>query len=145
MRSFPDIPVDDVAMTLQEACAVYFRGADITPETLRAEARRGNLTIRRIGRRDWVTHAAMRKLVSPCQDQPKAPGSSSSTTGSPTPEEEPASSGSGSSATGRSLDALAAASSIANELKKGLRPTSPESSGPQSAKVISPDFQSRRS
>lgn len=40
---------EDAPMTLQEACKVIFGGA-IKPDSLRAEHRRGNLVLEKIGR-----------------------------------------------------------------------------------------------
>lgn len=109
---------DDVPLTLAEACEVFFRGR-ITPATLRAEARRGRLSLMRIGRAHFVTPSAVREMMRRCQDPQKVPASTSIPSSAP-----------GSSATDRSRDALAAANSIATELKKGSRPTSPKSSSP---------------
>lgn len=57
---------DDAPLTLQEACDQIFRG-NISPATLRAEARRGRLVIERIGRRDFVTPAAIREMRKLCE------------------------------------------------------------------------------
>ena len=61
---------DDTPIPLAEACRIAFNGA-IGPDTLRAEARRGRLVIERIGRRDFVTLAAIREMRRLCQLQPK--------------------------------------------------------------------------
>lgn len=121
----PSEPDDAIPMTLSEACAVFFRGK-ITPATLRAEAKRGRLKLMRVGRAHFVTPAAMREMMTKCLDPQKVPDSTG------TPPKEP-----GSSGTDRSLDALAAAKAIANELKKGSGRTSPKNSSPPSAKVLS--------
>ena len=52
---------DDDPVTLSQACQEVFHGC-ITPHTLRAEARRGNLRIFRIGKRDFVTLREVREL-----------------------------------------------------------------------------------
>lgn len=97
--------LNEPMMTLQEACDRYF-GGGIGPDALRAARKQGRLTIIRLGRKDWVSPAAMRELML-CQDPPKDPGSTS------TPKSEP-----GLSETGRSLDALAAAKATAAALKR---------------------------
>lgn len=126
--------LDDAPLTLQEACARYFRGA-IGPATLRAEARRGRLALMRIGRTDFVTPAAMREMMEKCRVPQKAPASGS------TPPNEP-----GSSETEeRSSDALAAAKASANALKKRSANTSPRNSDQPSGKVISLASRSQRS
>src|ERR1700693_1074877 len=68
---------DDDAITLEEACELFFRGT-ISPSTLRAEARRGRLAVMRIGRRDFTTPAAIREMKEACRVQPKELGSISS-------------------------------------------------------------------
>lgn len=141
--TFPDIPADDIPITLKEACRVFFRD-QVKPATLRAEALRGNLAVMRIGRADFVTPAAMREMMKKCHVQPKAHGSSSSRSASATTPVSSASERSGSSATARSLDALAAASSIAEELKRGSPRISGRSSSLPAAKVISLESRSRR-
>jgi len=57
---------DNAPMTLAEACRVIFRDL-VTPSTLRAEARRGRLIIERIGRRDFVTRAALKDMRELCR------------------------------------------------------------------------------
>src|SRR5262249_25170836 len=52
---------------LRDACELFPR-ARLTVSTLRAEAARGRLDIFRIGRRDYVTPAALREMVRKCQD-----------------------------------------------------------------------------
>ena len=47
---------DDDPIPLSAACDSVFRGA-VSPATLRAAARRGELVITRYGRRDFVTLA----------------------------------------------------------------------------------------
>lgn len=119
----PD-PYEDSPLTLKEACQIFFRGR-ITPVTLRAEARRGRLTIMRVGRADFVTPQAMREMMTKCQDQPKELGSTSIQ-----------SNANGSSETDRSQSALAAANQIGQALKKNSAPTSARSSNQSPGKVI---------
>lgn len=70
----PPFPIeDDTPLTLAEACRIFFRDT-ITPATLRVEARRGNLAIERIGRRDFVTKAGIKAMREACRVQPPAPG-----------------------------------------------------------------------
>lgn len=56
----------DAPLTLQEACDLIFRG-NISPATLRAEARRGRLVIARIGKRDFVTPGAIKDMRKRCE------------------------------------------------------------------------------
>ena len=70
---------DDQPMTLAEACKVIFKDA-IGPSTLMAEARRGKLVMERIGRRWFVTRAAIREMRQKCEvgHSERAPGFGSS-------------------------------------------------------------------
>ena len=72
-------PDDDAPMTLQEACKVIFGGA-IKPDSLRAEHRRGNLVLEKIGRTYFVTRASIRICASRCRVDPptRAPAFGSS-------------------------------------------------------------------
>ena len=67
---------DDQPMTLTEACFKYAIG----PSTLMAEARRGKLVMERIGRRWFVTRAAIREMRQKCEvgHSARAPGFGSS-------------------------------------------------------------------
>jgi hypothetical protein len=129
------LPAEDDPVTLREACDIVFRGT-ITPATLRSESRRGKLTIRRIGRVDFVTLRAVRKLMGEdeCQDDANRHGS----TGEPTKA-------SGSSEMERSRNAQAAAMATAQALKKHSRTTSQRSSPPPSASIHRLDLPSRKS
>lgn len=75
--------LDDEPLTLDEACTLIFKDR-IKAGTLRVEATRGNLRIERIGRRDFVTRAAIREMREKCQMVPpqKGQGSGSSHNGS---------------------------------------------------------------
>lgn len=99
-------------MTLAEACDIVFRGT-IKPATLRAEAARGNLVIERIGRRDFVTRAALNEMREKCRVQPREPDFGSTRNQSST-----------TSATDRASVARAAALRSARELRDSSRPTS---------------------
>lgn len=69
-----DQPAPDDPITLQEACDLAFRG-NITVSSLRVEARRGNLEVFRVGRRDFTTLNAIREMRKKCQGARKAPAS----------------------------------------------------------------------
>jgi hypothetical protein len=56
---------DDEPITLAKACEL-FPHAKLTVSTLRAEAARGRLSIFRIGRRDYTTLMAMKRMVQLC-------------------------------------------------------------------------------
>ena len=74
----PGIGRDD-PITLEEACRIVFRDT-IKPATLRAEVARGNLIIELIGRRDFVTRAALEEMRERCCVQQKAPACGSTKT-----------------------------------------------------------------
>lgn len=57
---------DNEPIGLDEACRVLFKNR-IRPDTLRREAARGRLTIERIGRKDFVTPAAIREMRKKCE------------------------------------------------------------------------------
>jgi hypothetical protein len=62
-------PIDnDDPITLAEACKLFPR-AHLTVSTLRAEARRGRLSIFRIGRRDYTTASEMNAMVRKCSNE----------------------------------------------------------------------------
>ena len=69
----------DEPLTLEEACRLVFRD-NITPATLRAEHARGNLVLEKIGRRQFVTRAAINEMRIRCRVGPteKDQGSGSS-------------------------------------------------------------------
>lgn len=98
---------DDRPITLNEACAV-FRGS-LTPSTLRAESDRGRLTLFKIGRRYYTTKHALAVMVRKCQDEAKAPGSTSTKNEVPGPSE-----------TDRAQSARHALNQTVQRLKKGL-------------------------
>jgi hypothetical protein len=59
-------------LTLERACELVFAG-EITPATLRAEARRGRLGIERIGRKHFVTLAGIEEMRRLCRITSPAP------------------------------------------------------------------------
>lgn len=67
------LPNEDDPITLKEACEIVFRNA-VKPATLRAEAARGRLALRRIGRQDFVTLREVREMVDQCRDEKPRPG-----------------------------------------------------------------------
>jgi hypothetical protein len=62
---------DDEMLTLPEACELFFRGKN-KPATLRAEARRGRLTLFRIGRRDYTSRKELKRMVEKCRVEREA-------------------------------------------------------------------------
>jgi hypothetical protein len=65
---------DDLPVTLQEACDRVYSGA-ITPYTLIAEARRGNIKIHKIGKRYFTTLREAKELMERCPAVQEAPAS----------------------------------------------------------------------
>jgi hypothetical protein len=61
---------------LEKACEVLLYGT-VKPSTLRAEAKRGNLRLIRLGKRDLVTRAAVNEMLERCQPQESLPDSGS--------------------------------------------------------------------
>lgn len=98
----------DEPLTLDEACREVFRGK-IKPATLRAEAARGRLEIERIGRRDFVTRAALKRMRELCRVNQREPVSGPTN-----------SRASGMSEMERSSVAQSAALLISRELKSSL-------------------------
>jgi hypothetical protein len=134
MPNVIDLP-DDIEITLDEACRIFFRGA-ITPASLRAEAKRGMLAIIRVGNKDFVTPAAIREMrqKKTCQESDSHQGSISERTRA-----------SGSSEMERSQSARAAALATAEQLKRLSRTTSRKSSSQQSANIVQLSSPSMRS
>ncbi|TIL54587.1 MAG: hypothetical protein E5Y83_02565 [Mesorhizobium sp.] len=71
---------DDKPIRLQEACDRFF-GGRLTPKALRAEARKGNLTIERIANKDFVTPSAIMEMRLKCRVGKALPASSLGSTG----------------------------------------------------------------
>ena len=65
---------EDNFMTLKDACEIVFRGK-IKVATLRAEIGRGNLTVFRVGRRDFTTLKHVREMVQRCRVESPPRGS----------------------------------------------------------------------
>ena len=59
---------------LDEACIVFFAGLDVVEKDLRREAKHGRLTLTRIGKREYVTEAAIREMLDRCQERKVQPG-----------------------------------------------------------------------
>lgn len=57
---------DDDPITLDDACKTFLAGT-ATPATLRAEHRRGNLEVYRIGKRDYTTLRDLREMQRKCR------------------------------------------------------------------------------
>ncbi len=66
---------DDTPLTLKDACEIY-RGR-ITVATLKAEHRRGNLDMSKIGRAYFTTPAKLREMFAKCRVEAPARGSGS--------------------------------------------------------------------
>ena len=64
----------DELLTLDEACAAFLKGKG-TPATLRAEHRRGNLEISKIGKRHFTTRRDLREMQRKCRVPQEARGS----------------------------------------------------------------------
>jgi len=129
--------MDDDPITLEEASSLVLRGA-IKVSTLRAEIRRGNLTVERIGKNLFTTRAYIREMRERCRVQQSRHDSTS----------EPTRAGerSGSSATAIATDELAVLRTTAKALKGGLLNTSPKSTLRDQRQVVNPiQFPSRKS
>jgi hypothetical protein len=100
---------DDDPITLAVASKVVLRGV-ITVSTLRAEIRRGNLEVERIGKNLFTTPAYIKQMRERCRVQSSRPASIS---------ERTEKSSSGSSATKGATDELAALKGIATALTNG--------------------------
>jgi hypothetical protein len=111
---------DDDPITLDDACAMF--GGKIRKATLRAEADRGNLTIFRIGRRDFTTRSLVQEMIHKCRVRSHRPGS---------PSTENAEHGR--SETDRITSAQAALNRMLQEQKRRSKPTSPPSTGRDAA------------
>jgi hypothetical protein len=110
--------LDDDPITLAEASEVVLRGA-VSVATLRAEVRRGNLTVERIGKNLFTTPAYIRQMREKCRVQLNRPASISARTRTET--------ASGSSGTATATDELAALRATATALKNGSLTTSRKS------------------
>lgn len=59
-------PKDTDPITLQQACELVFDNA-ITPAALRAEAKRGNLNMFKVGRRHFTTRHDLKEMQKKCR------------------------------------------------------------------------------
>lgn len=66
MRRTREDLLDDDPITLKEACDLLLRGI-VSVSALRAEIRRGNLTVERIGRNLYTTPAHIRTMRLKCR------------------------------------------------------------------------------
>ncbi|GGH12461.1 hypothetical protein GCM10007036_10290 [Alsobacter metallidurans] len=108
-------------LTLPEACTSLLRGL-VKPATLRAAASRGELTLERLGRRDFVTPAAINEWRSRCRVSRSRPDSGfARREASDTPH--------GSSSMTLSSSPLDAARAIVKALKENSLRTSHASTG----------------
>jgi hypothetical protein len=123
--------LDDDPITLAEASEVVLRGA-VSVATLRAEVRRGNLAVERIGKNLFTTPAYIRQMRERCRVQQNRPASISARTRPET--------ASGSSGTATATDELAVLRATATALKNGSLTTSPRNTrrGQQGAAKVMP-------
>jgi hypothetical protein len=112
--------IDDDPITLTEASELVLRGK-VTISALRAEIKRGNLVVERIGKNLFTTPAAIRQMREKCRVMPNHPDSTSEATENKT---------SGSSVTEEKTDELAALRASVTALKSGslstLRKNTPQ-------------------
>ena len=107
-RALADL-MDTDPITLREAAAVILRGV-VSESALRAEIKRGNLAVERIGKNLFTTPAAIREMRDKCRVMPNHRDSTSEKTETPR---------SGSSATATATDELAALNATVKALKQG--------------------------
>lgn len=104
-----DIIDDTAPITLAEASELVLRGK-VSVSTLRAEIRRGNLAVERIGKNLFTTPADIREMRNRCRVQQNRPASISGKTVDET---------SGLSATKTATDELGALKATVKALKNG--------------------------
>lgn len=112
---------EDSPITLKRACEVEFAGA-LTVSSLRAEWKRGNLEVYRIGKRQFTTLRKIREMRERCLDAPKGRGSISTRNGN-----------NGLSEMDRISSARVALSETAKALKSGSQNTSRQSTARRQA------------
>lgn len=117
MRALAAI-ADDDPITLGEASEIVLRGA-VSEQTLRAEIRRGNLQVERLGRNLFTTPNYIKAWREKCRVQQSRHASISGETRK--------AGGSGSSATATATDELAVLKKTAAALKNGSLSTSRKS------------------
>lgn len=128
--------LDEDPITLTEASKVVLRGI-ISVSALRAEIRRGNLAVERIGKNLYTTPAAIREMRSKCRVMPNHQDYTS---------EKTEAKASGSSATAEKTSELAALKASVNALKNGSLSTLRKSTPRDHQKAGSPiPFPSRKS
>lgn len=107
MRALPIDIMDNDPITLTEASRVVLRGV-VSVSALRAEIRRGNLSVERIGKNLYTTASAIREMREKCRVMPNHHDSTSGKTET---------AASGSSATTGKTGELAALKATVNALK----------------------------
>jgi len=120
--------LDADPITLTEASQVVLRGV-VSVSALRAEIRRGNLAVERIGKNLYTTPAAIREMREKCRVKQHHQDSTSETTKAAT---------SGSSATTAKIDELAALKASVTALKSGSLSTLHKSTSHDLRKAESP-------
>jgi hypothetical protein len=121
MSRTADPGLDDL-LTLKDACELVFDGA-FTIATLRAEHRKGNLEIYRIGRRDFTTLRDIQEMKKRCRVARRVPASISTRNA-----------GNGLSETEHLSSALAALSQTTQTLKRNSPNTSAASTDQRRAR-----------
>lgn len=133
--------IDDDPITLYEASSLVLRGK-VTVSALRAEIKRGNLAVERIGKNLFTTPAAIREMREKCRVMPNRQDYTSGTTG---PARTGKTDTSGSSATKEKTDELAALRASVTALKSGSLSTLRKSTPRDPQKEASPiPFPSRK-
>lgn len=128
--------LDNDPITLAEASKVILRGR-VTISALRAEIRRGNLTVEKIGKNLYTTPAAVREMRERCRVKPSPHDSTS--------ERTETAKAHGSSETTAKTDELALLRGIVTGLKDGSLTTSCKSTQPGQRMAGSPiPFPSRK-
>lgn len=135
MGTNPEEIGPDTPLRLQRAAELAFPNGGMTAAGLRREAGRGRLTIEKIAGKDFTTLAAIKRMRELCRVQQKESGSGSGASGG-TPMEKSSEKPSGSSEMDRSRLSQAAVVTIAQELKKPSRNTSPSATSPTPDNVI---------
>lgn len=130
-RALPIIDTDPI--TLTEASELVLRGV-VTVSALRAEIRRGNLTVERIGKNLFTTPAAIRDMRERCRVNQPRPASISGQTTEP-----------GSSETAKRSSELDALKASVTALKSGSRSISKRNTSIDQRSAVNPiPFPSRK-
>jgi hypothetical protein len=126
---------DDEPVTLSEASEIILRGI-VSVSALRAEIKRGNLAVERIGKNLYTTPAAIREMRSKCRVMPAHRDYTSEATEAKA---------SGSSGTTEKTNELAALKASVTALKSGSLSTLRKSTPTNQSKAASPiPFPSRK-